>query len=181
MVLSPVRGARLCLPAPGAGSQQWEWWDCLFMHWNTVAQPVSSVAAYIQYTHTETGSKYTYLLWNTTLTLFHKHTHTQTPLPLLSRLLGDIRASCELHFSVPGGRTNPVALCCSPGNTPSGQTAALSSINNPQCHVAVERTQSQHHQWLRTLHTLTHTHLQEHEQCHCFSNWASNPDDGNVT
>lgn len=105
------------------------------------------------YTHTLSESKYIYLLCNITLNFSpsETHTHTHTTLPLLSRLLGDIRASCELHFkqkpdnSVPGGRTNPVALCCSPGNTPSGQTAALSSINNLQCHVALEHTRSQHH------------------------------------
>lgn len=127
MVLPPVRGAWLRLPAPGAGSQQWERWDCLSQK-------------YICNTHTH--SKRTNFLWNTQfLSLTNTHTH----LPQLFRLLGDGRASCELHFkqkpedSVPDSRANPVALCCSPGNTPSGQTASLSSVNNLRCHVALER------------------------------------------
>lgn len=55
------------------------------------------VAAHVQFhsTQTHTESKYTYLLFNTTLLCF---TNTHTPASALQPVGGYIRTSCELHF-----------------------------------------------------------------------------------
>ena len=143
MVLPPVRGARLCLPAPGAGSQQWERWD-------SPVFAVKHIRAFSQYTHTE--SKYTCSVTQHLIPLLHKHTHAclNSPGWLAVNCISNTNQKTASQAAEP----IPLLCACSPGNTPSGQTAALSSVNNPQCHVALERTHSQHHQRQWTHHTL---------------------------
>lgn len=165
MVLPPVRGAWLRVPAPGAGSQQWERWECPFCF-------EKHVRVYTQHRRVQVNAAK--FCVSKPLRISSQHAHTY--LSPLSRLLCDMGAGCEVHLkqkpddAVLRRQTNPTALCCFLGNTPSGQTAALSSVNNPQCHVALEPTPSQHCRCQRTHHTLTHTHLQEHGHCQgCFA------------
>lgn len=98
----------------------------------------------LQYTHIH--RKVNTLTCSVTLNFPPSQTHTH--LPQFSSLLWDVRASCELHFKEnpedSGGQANPVALCLSLGNAPLDQTAALSSVNNPHCHVALEHTHTHH-------------------------------------
>lgn len=107
---------------------------------------------YTQYTPTHTGSKYTYLFSTIQLSvsLLDKYTHTH--LPLLSRLLRDIRVSCENCISNRKQKTvSPAAepipwLCAVPRVT-------LLQARQQHCQVLITRSAM----WLLSMHTHVHT------------------------